>query len=279
MGLVGLAPPASAGHNSGGGSCSANSSGNVVLTPSVPTTPLRLDLFIPGTRLKPTQSCKFLLESQKLGIYTIGVAYENSSSVQALCGKNNACYGATRREIVFGGGHTGSAVSITTGNSIEGRLTAAINNAGWGPLFLAAGKVDWPKVIASGHSQGAGHAAILGLDRNLARVVLLAGPNELAKKKLPAWVTSPGVNGTPIASWHALSHTQDDSSATQNKAWDKFGLPAAGPTIPAPISGKRLSTNASFVDSAHLSVVVDANLGGGGTPTLLATWDALLTGP
>ena len=38
--------------------------------------------------------------------------------------------------------------------------------------------IDWSKVILSGHSQGAGHAAYIGKHMVLGRLVLISGPQE-----------------------------------------------------------------------------------------------------
>lgn len=218
----------------------------------------RLLLFIPGTGLTASQSSNFLNTAADAGFDVVGVNYANSKSVASICGKDSACFGAVRREIVFGT-DSSPKVDVPPANSIVGRLKAAISANFSG--YLVSGEPDWSKIVVSGHSQGAGHAAILGIDRpTVNRVALIAGPNDLAKKKLPSWVVS---SSNASSRWFALGHDDDKSLGTQEASWDRFGVPGGSRKIESYSAG-----------DAHLSLVVDSELGP--TSTLVPDWKTLI---
>ena len=47
----------------------------------------------------------------------------------------------------------------------------------WGQ-FLSGGSIQWDHIIISGHSQGGGHAAVIGISNPVRRVLMFASPND-----------------------------------------------------------------------------------------------------
>lgn len=219
----------------------------------------KLVVFIPGTNLTPAQSTTFLTYAASQGFHAIGLSYSNKKSVAKLCKKEgDECFGDVRREIVFGDDLT-DRVNITPATSLVGRLksqlqtlTAPAGDAGgWDQYLGATGQVDLTKVIATGHSQGAGHAAILGIDKAIARVGLFSGPNDVVRGtgEVPSW-TEDG-RSTNSSVWRAMTHTLDNSKADQEDSWDNFEIGGGSP------ARQILSGSTS---NPHFSVVVDGSL-------------------
>ena len=261
LGAPGVAAPAVAAASSPNGS-------DVVKVPTIGVRHL-LVVFLPGTAYTPSRESVFLERSRSFGFHTLGLAYVNYNSVQSLCGGDSACYGSTRREIVYGQ-DLSKKVSVSPASSVVGRLKANLKaNPALAEFRLnAEGEPNWAKIVVSGHSQGAGHAAILGLDKKVARVALMGGPNDRLKKGVPAWIQRPPATGTPVGAWFGLAHADDNSYGTQRKAWDAFGLPGAN---------RRIVDYAA--DDGHLSLCVDAWLEPSTSkPALVEPWRVLLGG-
>jgi hypothetical protein len=105
------------------------------------------------------------------------------------------------QDVCFGGGSSG-LTTVVRSESVTQRLLRLLmflchdgpNASKWTQLLAPRSssaddntteggrgvdmEVNWPRVILSGHSQGAGHAAFLGQRFPLARLVLLSGPQE-----------------------------------------------------------------------------------------------------
>ncbi|MGH9188509.1 MAG: BPSS1187 family protein, partial [Acidimicrobiales bacterium] len=227
-------------------------------------------------------------ESVNRGYHAIGVNYPNSKAVGGYCGSKDTCYEQVRREIVYGNTnkydnhfYNSGKVDVAPDNSIVGQLTQKLaelsSNPSWAQ-FLPGGRVDWTRVIVTGHSQGAGHAAILGIDQSLARVGLLAGPNDDIGNETPPSYTKAAVT-TPEDLWYGLAHDKDKSKGKQLKAWDNlFGFGSNTVTGAVPTGAHRLITTLSAPDDRyHESVVVDQYLNlTDNMPTLIPSWDSLL---
>lgn len=228
-----------------------------------------LVVFLPGTGYAPQEESVFLKRSASWGFHTLGLAYVNHDSVQSLCGSKDAtCHGKVRREIVYGTNLT-DRVNVSAANSVVGRLKTALQRQGFTD-YLSSGEPVWSKIIVVGHSQGAGHAGILCIDKKLLRCGLIAGPNEqLRGRRLPEWIAAPGPNGTSPSSWYALRHGDDYNVKTQRKALDVFAVPVAN-----------RQTVAYGANDAHLSLALDDQLepSASNPSTVLEAWKKLLGG-
>lgn len=148
------------------------------------------------------------------GFHVISLGYRSSTPIASLCAGQPDCFGATRRTLILGAVAPGSAPELSDLLPDEGvlqrldgalRLLEVSDPAGaWSqfrprPTAAALGdRFDWPKIIATGHSQGGGHAAYLGKLFALKRVVQLSATCD-ATGATPApwtqassgWVTAP----------------------------------------------------------------------------------------
>ncbi len=264
---------------------SAATNAFVLAPPSLPNG--LLHVFIPGTDLSAQESSKFLQDSVTAGFHAIGVNYPNSEAVGARCkNKGDACFGQVRRELVYGDTGTYDShfanspyVSVSPAASIVGQLTEELKARGgsWAGFLTTSGRVNWSKVVVSGHSQGAGHAAILGIDQSVSRVALAAGPNDEINSSPPSWTKAMPV--TPEVKWYGLAHDKDPSKTKQLNSWNElFGFASDTATAPVPTGKHRLITTLSAPDNRfHESVVVDQYLNlENGTPALVPAWRSLL---
>lgn len=250
---------------------------NVVLAPTS-TARNELVLFLPGTGRTPAESREFLETATNLGFPVIGLAYVNGTSANRACRKETSrqCQGQFRREVIYGD-DLSTRVQVSKTDSIVERLKMALSTSGFFQFLTPDGEPNWSAIVVTGHSQGAGHAAVLGIDKSVARVAMLAGPNDLTREgKLPAWVTT---GQTSPAKWYGLASDLDDSFGKQMQSWDKFGLAAVNKGE-VPTSAQRLVTTLQALDDRnHESVAVDQWLvRGDGEPRLTASWTYLLTG-
>ena len=80
--------------------------------------------------------------------------------------------------------------------------------------FIAT--IDWSKIILSGHSQGAGHAAFIAMHKTVGRVALFSGPQEgledgFYEADKQHWLSKE--IATPAHCWFALKHANEEDTA------------------------------------------------------------------
>ena len=187
------------------------------------------------------------------GNHVLAVAYRSDVAIAQMCDSSRPdCYGASRRTLltgVFAAGADNSLLDIRADEGIIARIDQALRylmavrpQAGWdafvvGPAAATpADRIAWQRIIASGHSQGGGHAAYLGKLFPLVRVVQLSSTCD-APAGVPApwtaadsaWVTS------PVAAFFGLSAptvftngipTAGDLNCPYHLAvWQNLGMP------------------------------------------------------
>ncbi len=193
-----------------------------------------LVLHIPSSLASPANQIKdpqfnFYNAAAQAGFHVLALSYRNNGVLGITCGDNDACYPSARETVITGVAVSGVAPSLSDMRQDEGiyqrtfaalvLLDAAYPNAGWGQFIgnassaNAADRVAWDKVVATGHSQGGGHAAYLGKLVALRRVVQLSS-------------TCDAVNNAP-ASWTLQSNGTWATSPAQRYV----GLAAPGDTI------------------------------------------------
>jgi hypothetical protein len=255
----------------------------------------KLFVFLPATGGRPAGTQLVQQEAARLGYYVIGLMYQNNIAVEAVCKGvfDVNCSRDLRLEVVDGIDRS-SFVAVTPANSIDNRLTkllvyldAQFPNEGWS-RFLKDGEPKWSQIVVGGVSQGAGHAAIIGTLRHVARVVMLAGPpDSRVPEEVDPWVS---IGATPAGKYFALFHERDVFGAgirTNLAALDllRFGDPFVAELSEPPYDETHilvtdlLPANGAYA-SAHLSVVTDqfTPLAPDGTPRLRDAWRYLLVG-
>ncbi|MBI4911306.1 MAG: hypothetical protein HY823_01075 [Acidobacteria bacterium] len=255
----------------------------------------RLLVFLPGTGGQPSNQRLLLRTGALQGYHAIGLMYPNTPSVGSLCdgSEDPDAHWKVRREILTGQ-DLSPLVSVGPSECVEHRLTALLKylqqnvpTEGWDP-YLSGGEPAWGRIVVAGHSQGGGHAGVLGKLHPVARVVCFSSPADWRSRAgQPApWYAQPGA--TSASAVFGFSHQQDElvtwPLVTSN--WAALGLPAFGTPVdvdaagPPYLGSHQLTTawphgaGASYPAPFHSATVVDAAtpLLGDGTPRYRPAW-------
>lgn len=215
----------------------------------------KLVLFLNGSGGSPAGA---IGDVQK-NVYTAGIAeghqvialsYRSGDAVGALCVGADACFLPTRTTLVTGSYQAGAAKQvkdILPSEGIHARLelllqylVAADPAGAWGTFLGAGGKgIAWDHVIVSGHSQGGGHAALLGKLHPVARVVAFSSPCDAVNGTPASWLhgdnTWASLPVDKMMGFSALTEFNDagtaisgDTTCTAHAAvWNDLGLSAA----------------------------------------------------
>ena len=258
----------------------------------------QLFLFFPGTGGVPVNTQQINNTAADLGFHAVNLTYPNDEAVNDLCGGSNTnldCYGNVRLEIKDGV-DCSNLVSVNRANSIENRLIKLLiylRNAApsqdWGQFLLNDNTINWSKVVASGHSQGGGHAAITGRYHSLVRVVMFASMDSNGATVSPAnWIAAP--NSTPNATapdrFFGFSHRRDEAvnfTLLSNRIWTAFGMNNFGAVTNVdganpPYNNTHSLTSNLECANFHGCIVADARLViQNGVPVYKPVWEYLLS--
>lgn len=236
----------------------------------------QLMVFFPGTGGTPFNYRSFTNVAADIGFHALGLTYVNDQAVNEICGPtaNLDCYGNVRLEIVDGTDRS-ALVTVNRQNSIENRLiklllhmqqTDAAGN--WSQYLEANNQIRWDRIVVAGHSQGGGHAGIIGKNKRVVRVIMFAAMDFSGIRNSPAnWILAPGV--TPNADFYGFSHQQDESvnyTTLSTRIWPAYGMDAFGAPVnvdtAAPPYGNTHSLTSNFADipsgsNYHGAIAVD----------------------
>jgi len=269
----------------------------------------QLFVFLPGTGGTPSGYQDVLKTAANLGFPAVGLMYDDPDTMNSLCGHatNANAYQEARLAVINGGtnsfndGGTITSISISTANSITNRLVKlllylATNNPSlnWTQYLSASAGLNWPQIIIAGHSQGAGHAGLIGKTQPVARSLMFADtdwwtPNGQLPGQPANWITSPGV--TPPEYFFGFVHTNDPLIPYPEElaTWTGYGLTQfGGPVLvesnSVPYNGSHeFTTGLTPQDGTnyHGATVVDSAtpLEPDGTPVYQPVWQFMMTGP
>lgn len=182
----------------------------------------RLWVFLPGTGAKPSNYRLLTEHAAKAGLHAICLRYPNDESVNLqICpfDPDEGCHGDVREEVV-NGIDASRHVEVDAANSIVGRLTSLLAamvlahpDEGWERFVYPEGVVAWDRIVISGHSQGAGHAAYIAYQHAVDHVVLFAWV-DVRRGQLAPWLVERESATSPdnyYVFWHA-----EDTRVTRN---------------------------------------------------------------
>ncbi len=185
--------------------------------------------------------------------HVLAVAYRSDVAIAQMCDASRPqCYGASRNTLltgVFAPGADGSLADIRPDEGIIARIDQALRTlagarpqAGWDSFVRTsatapADRIVWQRIIASGHSQGGGHAAYLGKLFHLIRVVQFSSTCD-APAGVPApwtaaasgWITSPSVFfgfSAPTVFTNGVPTAGDLNCPYHLAVWQSLGMPAS----------------------------------------------------
>ncbi|MBN1543717.1 T9SS type A sorting domain-containing protein [candidate division KSB1 bacterium] len=269
----------------------------VYLDHSVPALD-NLLLFFPGTNATGWDYRLFLKTAAQMGYHVIGLSYENLASINLEVCRNTrdtTCHGRARQEIWFGE-DTHDVIQVSYPNSVMNRLVNVLQELavlqpfdGWQNFLNQDRMVNWSKVVAAGHSQGAGHAAFASKNFALKRVIMISWTDWMWPGRTAGWISKPGP--TPDSSYYGFIHTGDASIYNGvPTTWNELGMSMYGPILSVDMISAPFDYTHSLITSAAIDTTptqtnfhnatcvdwvapVDANTG---QPLFLPVWQYLL---
>ncbi len=259
-----------------------------------------LVVFIPGTNGNGTGAVTYCRAIASFGHRVLNLTYP--SDIPAAIVRNQPDRNAFlnfRLEIIEGGDKS-DAIEVDRTNSIENRLIKALDYLGrtqpkdnWGRYLTSAGQINWEKVIVAGHSQGAGHAALIGTRHKVARVVMTGGPRDYDRSAdaPAAWY---GNSVTPVSRFFTFNHQQDQQGCSfeellknvRKMGLDQVGAPVDIDKVASPYQGSHILTTNYPVPQinslrAHVSVIHDTLTprDKAGKLLFLPVWEYMFTSP
>ncbi len=262
-----------------------------------------LAVIIPGTSATTLAFTELANALRAGGYHVVVLRYPSSLGTTGACPDAGAatypdCFRTFRSEVVFGSNVQDPAgatydhpiASVNGSNSVVNRLTKLIDHlntlaptAGWGQFqHRTAGActqvdstyggcaINWSKLVAVGHSQGAGVGLYLAKFFPLDRVVMLSGSFDAYDLGNGSYTVAPWITEGPLAvppeHIRTLFHTSDPALGRMRAVADLLGVPGSdvNVTVGAPFGGSnRLITSTLSTciwDSApsHNSTAVDA---------------------
>lgn len=171
-------------------------------------------------------------------------------------------------------------IDIGVPDSIEGRVVAGLtfldvaNPEGDWSYYLDGEAPRWDKIIISGISHGASSSGVIGIHRDVDRVVMLSGPLDSNQ----AWLSKPPL--TSIDRFFAFTHTSDEQHPGHLASFEAMGLP--GEPVDVDVVQAPFQNSHRLVTSAPTGDGHGSTQAGGSSPTspdggflFLPVWQAL----
>lgn len=185
---------------------------HIVLVP--PQSNGRLLLTISGTNSRAIEYKNVQEWGRDLGFTVLGIDYPNMV-ICTTCREASdlTCFDKYREEIMLGN-PVSDIVNVNRANSILNRIQSLmkylVKTEGlekWKAFLNPDQSINWNKVVVTGYSQGAGHAAYLGKIFALKGVVMVGGPHDSWKKGSAPWLYRKGA--TPPEKYTSFLHEKD----------------------------------------------------------------------
>ncbi len=175
----------------------------------------KLILMIQGTGGSATDMLAMDRVFASWGYHVVSIDYKNNV-ISTICAhsKDSSCSYRFRKEIITGE-PLSEKTQVDSVNSILNRFTAFLQylarhdkSGGWNK-FLESGRPAWHRIIVGGHSQGSGHAAMLGKMFPLSRVLIFSGPQDYLEdlQEPSPWLSRK--SATPENRYYAFLHLKD----------------------------------------------------------------------
>ncbi len=196
----------------------------------------QLLVFLPGTGGKPRSQFPFANTAAELGYHVIFLMYPDDLAAQAACGKSKEPEAHPQfRLALIRGGQLNPKRHIERAESIENRLIQLLKYlsakqpaAHWGQFLDGKTQPEWSKLAVAGHSQGGGHAFVIGKFHEVARVIMFGSPKDYSfyfKRPATGFDTN---TKTPITRFFAFNHVRDNGNGCnhdqQREIFKQMGL-------------------------------------------------------
>jgi len=198
--------------------------------PSKPADRHQLLLWLTGTDGKGNEIKGFGKLAAELGYHVISLMYPDDVPAAACDNNPDPTAFETFRMAIIRGGQARAnprvTVSIGPHESIESRLTMLLRfiqprrpREDWGQFLNPDGTIRWSTVAVAGQSQGGGHAALIGIKHEVARVICFGAPKDFSQRlgAPAAWYSE--ASATPKDRFFAFNHHQDPKGCTPQELW------------------------------------------------------------
>lgn len=209
---------------------------HVVAVPRQPSATPYLWIFLGGSFGKPHRQTAIIRQIAGLGHWAINLCYPNDWTIGGLSRQSRDMHAHEDLRLqILDGQARSPGLDMAPQDSIFNRLQKLLRwlvthnpTQGWAH-FLDGEHPRWERLAVAGHSQGGGHAAIMGKQIPLARVVMLAAPADTVDGSgAPApWLARAG--DTPPRNYYGFSHQLDPGIPGILAGWRALGLSALGP--------------------------------------------------
>lgn len=251
-------------------------------------------IYLGGSYGKPSNYLLFSELAGNNGFHVINLQYPNTVASKTACGSSTDtnCFSKFRKEILEGINYS-TQVSVDSSNCIYNRIKKLLQylhanypSQGWNSYY-SGNVIQWNKVMVAGHSQGGGHAALIGVNNPLKRVIMFASPNDYNNtlNQTAPWTSS--AKSTPDSLYYGFINYFDDvvNSTEQFQIWNNLKMPVYGDStnvdqVGFPYANSRqLYTKRTDTGTAvnHNLVVLDKDTPlVGGKPLFTSVWKYLL---
>lgn len=216
----------------------------------------------------------FYTAATSLGYSVIALSYASQQIIGISC-TTDSCYSATRQTVIAGAFQSGAAASLKGIRQDEGvtwRLAATLRwlamndpSHGWDAFLTPSSvsllpdqQVNWGMVVTAGHSQGGGHAAMVGKLYSVSRVTQLSStcdalsgvPASWTQGSTGSWKTNPATFwglAAPTQFTHGTPTAGDTTCAYHAAVWQNFGMVPARANDNAALCGKTGDTHGASI--------------------------------
>ena len=196
-------------------------------------------VYLPASFHLTSSAEYFCHTAANAGYIVISLAYPGTDILYDACAHNTTltCFEDIHREIIEGKNYNPFLVIDST-ESILYRLQALIvylkghdKNLNWQEFLDEKGHVKLVNTSWAGHSDAAGHVAVLAKYNTIKRIILLSGPKDFSEHFYipPLWMST-GNWKTDKSNIYSFGHGQDEY-AIQQEIWDSLGLKKYGKTV------------------------------------------------
>jgi len=193
-----------------------------------------------GSYDNPENTLLFPSVAANNGFHVVSLKYPNGTAARTACENSTDpnCYLNFRKEILEGIDYSPD-ISVDGIESAYNRLLKLLQyldqnntNQNWGS-FYSGNNINWSKIIVSGHSQGGGHAGVIGIDKPVKRILMFASPNDYSEHfSAPAtWTTASHI--VADSNYYGFNNTLDGvvNFWEQFEMWDALGMDNLGDTV------------------------------------------------
>jgi hypothetical protein len=234
----------------------------------------QLVVFIPGTGGKGGNAKAFCRLAAVKGFHVVSLAYPSSISMSTFHNSSDPDAFLKARECVIYGKVPFGKLGVNEPNSIVNRLSKLVRSLAdkypdekWDQFLNKPDGLEWRKLILSGGSQGGGHAALMAMRHEVARVLMFGSPKDFNVhfQKPAKWFSGPSV--TPLDRFFSFVHSADEGHGCtypqQLENYRALTLLPRYPVVnvddtPPPYRHSRLLTSTRPQFAPHPSVIQDA---------------------